>query len=150
MCAAVHSDRQPRKSESFFSNHNRIPVLQRYRAQSHAAAEGLRQAPHRIATPPPLRSYHTALQPPTAAAAVGAVSRRLLRCKHRLCAWSSMCVFKRVCMLTSIDRLVCLLLGDLPCRDCLFSPRLVKMSRYNFKIVLLGEGRVGKTSLVLR
>jgi hypothetical protein len=147
LCAAVTATDSPRKSQSFFSNHNRIPVLQRYRAQSHAARRGCDRRRIAFAT---LRPYHTASQPPTAAAAVGALSRRLLRCKHRLCVWSSMCVFKRVCMLTAIDRLVCLLLGDLPCRDCLFSPRLVKMSRFNFKIVLLGEGRVGKTSLVLR
>ena len=38
----------------------------------------------------------------------------------------------------------------LPCCLSWLSQRHFKMSRYNFKIVLLGEGRVGKTSLVLR
>jgi hypothetical protein len=149
VCAAVHSHRQSPKMRKFFlksQQNSRTAAVQGAvtRGAEGAAATGA----HRIATPPPLP--HRLAASHTAAAAVGSVSRRLLRCNHRLCVWSSMCVFKRMCMLTSIDRLVCLLLGDLPCRDSLFSPRLVKMSRFNFKIVLLGEGRVGKTSLVLR
>lgn len=141
--AAAALATQSQKSKVFLKSqpNSRNAAAEEAVTHTHAVGRGCEQK--RLASQ--LRARRHRVAAPTAAAAVAAVSRARLRCNHRLCLWSNMCLFKRLCMSTSIDRLVCLLLGDFfQVATAYFRRVWSKCPATTSKLSCLGRGVLGK------